>query len=91
MPLAHILIALVVQAALAVPVGNWLAGGLVGTAIFLGREHAQAEYRWIETYGARKRANMPWWGGLDPRVWSLKSVLDWLMPLVACMGVACLV
>ncbi len=38
--------------------------------LFLGREHAQAEYRWIEHLGAGRRANMPWWGGFDPAVWT---------------------
>lgn len=41
--------------------------------VFLGREHAQAEYRWIETYGHGQRANLPWWGGFDGRVWDVHS------------------
>ena len=27
---------------------------------------------------------MPWWGGFDPRVWELGSVLDFLVPIVLC-------
>jgi len=84
----HIAIALVAQALVAVPTGNWLAGGLFAAGIFVGREHAQAEYRWIETYGKRKRANMPWYGGLDPKVWNRKSILDWLLPLLCVSLVA---
>lgn len=83
MPIWHILIALTLQAACGLTTGDWLAGGLFAAGIFVGREHAQAEYRWIETYGKRKRANMPWWGGFDPRVWNRKSMLDWLAPLAA--------
>ena len=42
--------------------------------------------RWIELYGSGLRANMPWWGGLDPRVWQrLDPWLDWILPtLLAC-------
>ena len=51
---------------------------------YLGREHAQAEYRWIAQFGNGKRANMPWWGGFDWHVWNLPSLLDWLVPVLAC-------
>jgi len=51
---------------------------------FTGREHTQAEYRWIETFGRHRRANMPWWGGFDRRVWDVHSwwwnlLLPWLI------------
>lgn len=65
-------------------IGNPLAGACFGVALLIGREHAQAEYRWIETKGGGKRANMPWWGGFDPSVWSFSSILDWLAPTIAC-------
>ena len=52
---------------------------------YLGREHAQAEYRWIDAYGNGHRENMPWWGGFDPRVWNCKSLLDWLLPVCAAL------
>lgn len=64
------------------PLWGWLCA-----AFFVGREHAQAEYRWIDAYGGGQRANMPWWGGFDPKVWNLKSLCDWLLPLcVAVLG-----
>lgn len=45
-----------------------------GSVIYLlGREIAQAEYRWIQHYGFGKRYNMPWWGPFDPRVWDVHS------------------
>lgn len=47
-------------------------------AYFIGREVAQAEYRRI---GSGKRADMPWWGGLDPKAWTAKSVLDAVVPI----------
>lgn len=31
----------------------------VAPLIFIGREHAQAEYRWIETFGSHRRAYLP--------------------------------
>lgn len=65
---AHALVALALQIAVGLACGNWWAGGLLGAALFIGREHAQAEYRWIESFGLGRRANMPWWGGFDPRV-----------------------
>ena len=47
----HVLIAILTQAGFGLTTGNWLAGGLAGVGVFLGREHAQAEYRWIEHRG----------------------------------------
>lgn len=78
----HALITLIVQSSFGLLTGDWLFGGAVAVGCYMGREHAQAEYRWIEQYGAYRRANMPWWGGFDPRVWNLKSVTDWLLPLL---------
>lgn len=49
---------------------------------YLGREHAQAEYRSITTYYDNHRANAPWWCGFEPRAWDSKSLLDWLLPLL---------
>lgn len=55
--------------------------------IFAGREHAQAEYRWIENFGSHRRAYLPWWGGLYRRVWDVHSwwwnlLLPWLIAAV---------
>ena len=65
--------------------GNITAGAAFGAALFIGREHAQAEYRWIEQFGGHIRSNMPWYGGFDPRVWNWASLFDWLMPLFVCL------
>lgn len=62
---------------------NWFAGACFGVAFFLDREHAQAEYRVIEHFYEGKRANMPWHGGFEPRGWDLKSILDFVLPIVA--------
>jgi len=56
---------------------------------FIGRELAQAEYRWIETFGLGRRANMPWWGCFDKRVWNLPSLIDVVPPvLIALVAIA---
>jgi hypothetical protein len=47
---------------------------------FCGREHAQAEYRWIERFGNGLRSNMPWDGGFRLVVWDSHSLLGFLAP-----------
>lgn len=83
---ALIVLALIV---LGLPFGKIAMIGLaaMGIGIFVGREHAQAEYRWIEKYGDGKRANMPWYGGFVPSVWNLGSALDVLLPILAALVV----
>lgn len=72
----HAVVALVLQVIIGLATNNWWAGAALGIGIYMGREHAQAEYRWIETYGLGVRANMPWHGGFQGRVWTVKSALD---------------
>ena len=67
--------------------GDWFAGAMLGIGFFAGREHSQAEYRSIEKFYGGKRANMPWYGGFEPRAWDLDSVLDLLFPIIACTAV----
>lgn len=84
--LQHIIMALAAQTALGLSTGNWWAGAALGSAYFIGREVAQAEYRWIEIYGGGRRANMPWWARFDLRVWpKFDQWFDWIGPvLVTC-------
>ncbi|QIG28454.1 hypothetical protein [Leclercia adecarboxylata] len=86
-PLAHAIAAVSVQVSLGLIYELWGVGGVIGCMWFIAREHTQAEYRWIARYGAGKRANMPWWGGFDWRAWNLPSLLDWLVPVLACSAV----
>lgn len=80
----HALAALAVQIAIGLWTRNWWAGAALGSAYFLGREVAQAEYRWIEMFGHGLRANMPWWGVFDLRVWpKADQWIDWIAPIVA--------
>lgn len=86
-PLIHALIAIVVQCTVGVFFGNWWLGALVACTWWMAREHTQAEYRWISQYGGGKRANMPWWGGFDPKAWDMASALDAAVPAFACFVV----
>lgn len=83
-PLFHAVIAVAMQCAFGISVGEWAAGGMIGCMWFIAREHTQAEYRWIAQFGGGKRANMPWWGGFDPRAWDTASLVDWLVPVISC-------
>ena len=61
--------------------GYWWAGAAFGAAFFLGREHAQQEYKlgtvWKNPFPA-----------FDLRKWSLDAKLDLLFPVVAVLIVA---
>ena len=74
----HIIPALLLQLILS-PFGWWI-GAAFAIAYYLGREMAQAEYRIIQSRYAGKRANMPWWGGFQPKAWNADAMMDWLLP-----------
>ena len=77
----HILLGLTIQLIIRAILRSWSAGAAAAIAWAVSREIAQAEYRWIEHYGGHLRANMPWWGGLDPKVWGYADPwLDWIAP-----------
>jgi len=84
----HAVVALVVQAAVGLLFGAWWLAAAATTAFFIGREHAQAEYRVIGQYYGGKRANMPWYGGFRPEAWTRKGLLDWVSPAVVTAVVA---
>jgi hypothetical protein len=86
--LEHSAYALLFMAIIGLLTGDWLAGACFGSAFFVGREHAQAEYRVIQKFYEGKRANMPWNGGFEPRGWDIKSMLDWILPTVLTMTIA---
>lgn len=90
MPISHMLVALALQLAIGLLTGSWWTGAAFGAALYVGREQAQAEYRWIRVYGSGLRARLPWWGGYDPRVWDRKSALDVLGPVAVVLAVAIL-
>jgi hypothetical protein len=85
----HIVLAIVIQLIIRFISGSWSAGAAAAIAWFVSREITQAEYRWIEHFGAGHRANMPWWGGLDLRVWQhADSWLDWIAPTIVVIAIA---
>jgi len=89
--LNHTLIALAVQAIVYLLLGSAVVGAALSIGVFFGREHAQAEYRWIERFGEGKRANWNWKNIFTAKIWSVDSVVwDFLLPAVVVAGIACL-
>ena len=85
----HILLAIALQVGVFLALRNWWAGAAVASAWAISREITQAEYRWIEHFGFGLRANMPWWGGVDPKVWAYPDPwLDWIVPLATVILIA---
>jgi hypothetical protein len=82
--LEHLLISLCIQAVIGLVTSNWWVGAAVCAALFIGREQAQAEYRWIAQFGDGKRENLRWWNALDPKVWNTHNfVWNLALPTVA--------
>lgn len=84
----HIIAAVAMQLVIGLIFGNWFAGACFGSAFYIGREFTQAEYRAIEHTYNGLRANMPWYGGFMPSAWTLKSLLDCLLPTVIVFFIA---
>lgn len=81
----HALYALLMQATIGATTGNWWAGAAFGYAFFLGREHAQFEYK----IGDPSKL-MPWEGFAVWR-WSRDAQLDLLFPAAAVFVVSVIV
>ena len=75
-------------AALAWPFDLHVEVSSMAAALYCGREHAQAECRAIKSLYDGKRANAPWWCGLERLAWSVKSMADWLGPVAVAVAVA---
>lgn len=89
--LGHTAFAVILQTGIAFLLRSWKAGTAAAIFWVISREIAQAEYRWIDQYGDGLRANMPWWGGLDYRVWQrLDPWLDWILPCAVTLAFAIL-
>lgn len=86
--LPHVIIALCIQLTVLLVTGDAWGGAAAAIFWYLSRELTQAEYRWIKVFGRGKRANMPWWGMFDPRVWNPKSVNDVFSPTIIVVMVA---
>ena len=86
---AHVAIAVALQFLVVLAFRSWGAGAAAGCSWSISREITQGEYRWIEHLGGGTRANMPWWGGLDLRVWQHGDPwLDWIVPCVTVIAIA---
>ena len=76
---SHTLITLAVVLAASLFGAQWPAA-LAMAAFWAGREHAQAEYRWMARYYTN-RAGMPWYAGWLPESWTRDSLVnDLLLP-----------
>lgn len=84
---SHVAIALLIQVAMFPIFGLW-AGAVAASCVFVAREVTQAEYRWIDAFGAGLRANMPWYAALQLRAWNLKGFTDFLVPAAVVFAVA---
>ena len=85
----HVALAIALQLVVARLCRSWTAGAAAASLWSISREITQAEYRWIEAYGHGLRANMPWWGGVDPIVWhKLDPWLDWIVPTLVVFAIA---
>lgn len=91
--LEHAAIALVMQVVIGLLTGNLWVGAAFGAAFFIGREHAQAEERYIEANGGSRYHTpvAPEWAVFNLRWWDRDALLDWITPTVAVVIVACLV
>lgn len=81
--------ALLMQAAIVLTTGDWWAGAAFGAAFFVGREHAQAEDRYIAANGGTRYATpLPAeFGALLPSSWNLDSALDFVVPAAVVVAV----
>jgi hypothetical protein len=89
-PLIHAAIAVFIQTLWGMSTGEWVAGGLMGVLFYVGREHAQAEYRYIQANGGHRSLTpkIPSIGCLSPVYWPLDQLAEVLVPLAACVFVA---
>ncbi len=80
----HVLCDVAAQILVGLFTGNWVYGAIVGCTFFVVSAPL-AEERWLETFGHGKRMNMPRQGGFEPRVWGVRSLMDFAMLVVACL------
>ena len=67
----HVGQALLLQAAVGLATGNWLAGACLGIGFFAGREHSQRE---SQITGGKPVGDLKWWQGF--RGWSKEKRRD---------------
>lgn len=62
--------------------GLHVYASLAAVCFYMGREHSQAEQRVISQHYGNKRFNAPWRCGFEYRAWTVKGMLDWVLPLL---------
>lgn len=83
--LEHAAYALIIQIAIGLLTNNWWAGMAAGSALFIGREHAQREFE------ISKPHLLKGYEAFDVWRWSLDAKLDALLPIVATTALALMV
>ena len=81
--ISHILICLAFQGIGYAVTKNPFIGAIAGIFFFAGREIAQTEYRAIEASPSKLRKDLPVFGGLNPKHWTMKALIaDLTIPSV---------
>ncbi len=78
----HLIVALIIQAIVALVCGNWWAGAALASGIYIGREHAQREYE------IGNPLNLVGYEALDIWRWCRDAQLDLMFPLTGVVLVA---
>ena len=87
--ISHILICLALEVIGYVLTKDPFIGAIAGIFFFAGREITQTEYRNIEASPSKLRKDMPMFGGLNPKYWTLKAlVADLTIPSVITVLIA---
>ena len=87
--LFHGTVAIFLQVLVGLLTGDWILGGVAAVMFYLGREHAQREYKiagYVKT-GVSVKDLKPW-QAFDFNNWSADAILDLLIPLVFTLAVA---
>lgn len=71
----HLIVALIIQAIVALVCGNWWAGAALAAGIYIGREHAQREYE------IDNPIRLVGYEALDVWRWCRDAQLDLMFPL----------
>jgi hypothetical protein len=87
--ISHILICLAFQGIGYALTKDPFIGAIAGIFFFLGREISQTEYRNIEASQSKLRKDMSVLGGLNPKYWTLKSLIaDLTIPSLLVITIA---
>lgn len=82
-PIEHAAIATCIMVLVWFATNDALAGAMAGSWFFIGREHSEAEYRWMDLHKV-SRDGRESLGAFSPAVWTIGSMLDWIAPALAC-------